>query len=107
MAILFPIGALAVTVLEIDAKIFHRLARKLVEHPLIYRHGQRLANAHRGCKLGRGSAEFLQRTAGQLPQLGSGVGPEQMASAIHGVHRLPGGSLPGVSPRKLAIGVAE
>ncbi len=89
VAVLFLVNAVAVAVLEIDPKVLHRLATKLV--------GDTRANGgrvHVSRQVERARERFavtrvlVQGRQRHCTELAGGIRTEQVRSAIHGVNRL-------------------
>src|SRR5207244_9741897 len=95
VAVFFVVGTVAVSVFEVDAEVFHRLAAELLDHAPVDRLRLRAIDADGG---GEGRAVrrvLLQCAQCELPELLRRVGLEQLRAAVHGVHRLAGGRIAG------------
>ena len=93
MPVLFLVGSVAVTVLEVDAEVLHRLTLQLRHDLGVDLSGESRVHPDRVDQIARGGEPFLHRAEGQITEPAGGVVLEQLCAAVDGVDRLAIGSL--------------
>src|SRR5258708_23657432 len=99
MTIFFVVGSIPVTVLEVDTKVFDRLALQLLDHPRVDDFGPRsqIDGPPEGRCVWR---EFIKRAERQRAEAPGGVGLEELSAPINGVHRLAPTRVAGIARRE-------
>jgi hypothetical protein len=109
VTIFLGVGSNAIPILVVDPEILDRLALKLVADALVDRLGELPASLI----VGRQADRVRQRAwvgrvlvhgpAGELAELGDGVGSEELRATVDDVDGLPGPGLAGVSLREASV----
>src|SRR5207244_10078699 len=95
VAVLLVVGTVAVSVLEVDAEVFHRFAAKLLDDARVNRLRLRAIDADGGRERRAVRRVLLKRAQRELAQLLRRVGLEQLRAAVDRVHRLARGRVAG------------
>ena len=101
------VGPVAVAVLEVDPEVLDRLALELGLHPRVDPEGQIPRQAQGVAQDVRIGRVLAQRPLGQLAELASGFGGEELRAAVEGVDGLAVGRVAWSAPGEGGVGPLE
>jgi hypothetical protein len=95
MAIFLFVGAVPVSILEVDAKVLHRLALELGQHGTVNPQRHLGVDTEDRLEVGRFGCPLVGEGESQFAELGHGRRGEELGAPVHGVNGLALGALPG------------